>query len=63
MKIIKIIIRTIFELCAIVYPYVIFLKLINASDEITVLNVIGMIVYSIITINLFEWVFEVDNEN
>ena len=63
MKIIKIIIRTIFELCAIVYPYVIFLKIINASDEITVLNVIGMIVYSIIAINLFEWVFEVDNEN
>ena len=63
MKIIKIIIRTIFELCAIVYPYGIFLKIINASDEITVLNVIGMIAYSIIAINLFEWVFEVDNEN
>lgn len=63
MKIIKIIIRTIFELCAIVYPYGIFLKIINASDEITVLNVIGMIVYSIIAINLFEWIFEVDNEN
>ena len=63
MKIIKIIIGTIFELSAIVYPYGIFLKIINASDEITVLNVIGMIVYSIIAINLFEWVFEVNNEN
>lgn len=63
MKIIKGILRTIFELCAIVYPYEIFLKIINASDEITVLNVIGMIVYSIIAINLFEWIFEVDNEN
>lgn len=63
MKIIKGILRAIFELCAIVYPYGIFLKIINASDEITVLNVIGMIVYSIIAINLFEWVFEVNNEN
>ena len=63
MKIIKGILRVIFELSAIVYPYGIFLKIINASDEITVLNVIGMIVYSIIAINLFEWVFEVNNEN
>ena len=62
MKIIKVILRTIFELCAIVYPYVIFLKLINASDKITIINYIGMIIYSIIAINLFEWVFEVNNE-
>lgn len=58
MKIIKIIIRTIFELCAIVYPYVIFLKLINASDKITIIKYIGMIIYTIIAINLFEWAFE-----
>ena len=63
MKIIKGILRAIFELSAIVYPYGIFLKLINAWDKITVLNVIGMIIYSIIAINLFEWVFEVNNEN
>lgn len=63
MKIIKGILRAIFELSAIVYPYGIFLKIINVSDEITVLNVIGMIVYSIIAINLFEWVFEANNEN
>lgn len=63
MKIIKVILRAIFELSAIVYPYGIFLKLINAWDKITVLNVIGMIIYSIIAINLFEWVFEVNNEN
>ena len=62
MKIIKIIIRTIFELCAIFYPYVIFLKLINASDKITIINYIGMIVYSIIAIKLFEWSFETEEK-
>ena len=63
MKIIKGILRAIFELSAIVYPYGIFLIIINAWDKITILNVIGMIIYSIIAISLFEWVFEVNNEN
>lgn len=54
-KILKLTIRAISELCFIVYPYIIFLKLINASDEITLLGIVLMIVYVPLAINICEW--------
>lgn len=57
-NIIKEILRVIFKLCALIYPYVIILGLTNAKDEFTIINIITAILYSIIAINLFEWVFE-----
>ena len=54
-KILKLTIRGISELCFIVYPYITFLKLINASDEITLLRIVLMIVYVPLAINICEW--------
>lgn len=54
-KILKLTIRAISELCFIVAPYNLFLKLINASDEITLLRIVLMIVYIPLAINIFEW--------
>lgn len=60
-RIIKLALRYLFQLCAIVYPYGIFLEIINAKDEITILGTILMAVYVIVAINLFEWCFDVNN--
>ena len=60
-RIIKLALRYLFQLCAIVYPYGIFLEITNAKDEITILGTILMAVYVIVAINLFEWCFDVNN--
>lgn len=57
-KIIKIILKNLFRLSAIVYPYICFLKLTNANDEITILNSLLTAIYCIVTVNLFDWCFE-----
>lgn len=54
-KILKLTIRGISELCFIVYPYITFLNLINANDEITLLRIVLMIVYVPLAINICEW--------
>lgn len=54
-KILKLTIRVISELCFIVYPYITFLNLINARDEITLLGIVLMIVYVPLAINICEW--------
>lgn len=59
-KIIKLSLRYLFELCAVVYPYSILLVITNAKDEITILGTILMIIYVIVVINLFEWCFDLD---
>lgn len=60
-KIIKLALRYFFQLCAIVYPYGIFLEITNVKDEITILGTILMAIYVIVAINLFEWCFDVNN--
>lgn len=60
-RIIKLTLRYLFQLCAIVYPYGIYLELTNAKDEITILNTILMVIYVIVAINLFEWCFDINN--
>ena len=60
-RIIKLALRYLFQLYAIVYPYGIFLEITNAKDEITILGTILMAVYVIVAINLFEWCFDVNN--
>ena len=60
-RIIKLALRYLFQLCAIVYPYGTFLEITNTKDEITILGIISMVVYVIVTINLFEWCFDVNN--
>lgn len=57
-ELIKKILKVMFELCAIVYPYGIFLQITNAKDEITILNCILSFVYCIVVLNLFEWCFD-----
>lgn len=59
-KIIKLSLRYLFELCAVVYPYILLLAITNAKDEITILGTILMIIYVIVVINLFEWCFDLD---
>lgn len=58
--IIKNILKCVFELSAVTYPYSILLMIINAKDEITILGTILMVIYAIIVINLFEWCFDLD---
>lgn len=60
-RIIKLVFRSLFELCAIIFPYGILLKITNAKDEITILGSILMVIYVIIAINLFEWCFDINN--
>lgn len=60
-KKIKTILKYLFELLAITTPYEIFLNIINASDELTVLGVILSLTYCIIMVNLFEWCFDINN--
>ena len=60
-KVIKLALRYLFQLCAIVYPYETFLEITNTKDEITILGTILMVVYIIIVTNLFEWCFDVNN--
>ena len=57
-RIIKLVLRYLFQLCAIVYPYGIFLEITNIKDEITILGTILMVIYAIVAINLFEWCFD-----
>ena len=59
-NIIKYILRYVFELSAVVYPYSLLLTITNAKDEITILGTILMIFYVIVVINLFEWCFGLD---
>lgn len=54
-KILKIIIRSITELLAIVYLYIIILNLFNLPDKITIVNCIASYIYVVIMINLIEW--------
>lgn len=60
-RIIKLALRYLFQLCAIVYPYGTFLEITNAKDEITILGTILMVIYVIVAINLFEWCFDINN--
>lgn len=60
-KKIKTILKYLFELLAITTPYEIFLNIINASDELTVLGAILSLTYCIIMVNLFEWCFDINN--
>lgn len=60
-RIIKLALRYLFRLCAIVYPYELFLEITNAKDEITILGTILTAVYVIVAINLFDWCFDVNN--
>ena len=60
-RIIKLALRYLFQLCAIVYPYEIFLVITNAKDEITILGTILTVIYAIVVINLFEWCFDINN--
>ena len=57
-KIIKNILRYLFELSAVTYLYMILLNITNAKDETTILGTILMIIYAIVTLNLFEWCFD-----
>ena len=59
-NIIKNILKCVFELSAVIYPYSILLMIINAKDEITILGTILMVIYAIIVIILFEWCFDLD---
>lgn len=61
-RIIKLALRYLFQLCAIVYPYGIFLEITNAKDEITILGTILMVIYVIVAINLFEWCFDLKSK-
>lgn len=61
-RIIKLILKSLFQLSAIVYPYEIFLKIINAKDEITVLGFILTAIYVTVTINLFDWCFDLKSK-
>lgn len=61
-KVIKLALRYLFQLCAIIYPYGIYLELTNAKDEITILGTILMVVYIIIATNLFEWCFDLESK-
>ena len=60
-RIIKLALRYLFQLCAMVYPYGTFLEITNAKDEITILGTILMVIYAIVVINLFEWCFDINN--
>ena len=60
-KKIKITLRYLFELLAITTPYEVFLNIIDAGDELTVLGVILSLIYCIIMVNLFEWCFDINN--
>lgn len=61
-RIIKLTLRYLFQLCAIVYPYGTFLEITNAKDEVTILGTILMVVYVIVAINLFEWCFDLESK-
>ena len=61
-KIIKLTLRSLFELSAIIFPYGILLKITNAKDEVTILGTILMAIYVIVAINLFEWCFDSESK-
>ena len=57
-ELIRKILKVMFELCAIVYPYGTFLQITNTKDEITLLNCILSFIYCVVALNLFEWCFD-----
>lgn len=57
-NIIKEILKLIYKLSAITYPYVIFLKIANIPDEITILSSVFTMIYAVISIILFNWCYE-----
>lgn len=54
-KILKLIIRTILDLCAIMYLFEIICVVFKLPDEITTLTCIIDIIYAIFMVNLVEW--------
>lgn len=63
MKLLKQILRSLFETFAVCYSYIIFLNITNAKDEITLLNFILMMIYVIVALNLFEWCFDIERKS
>lgn len=62
MKLLKLILRSLFETFAVCYPYILFLNITNAKDEITLSNFILMMIYVIVALNLFEWCFDIERK-
>lgn len=56
--IIKETLKCLFKISAITYPFVVFSKVVNISDEITIIRCILAIIYSTISIMLFNWCYE-----
>lgn len=57
-NIIKEILKQLYKLSAITYPYAIFLKITNIPDEITIIGSIFTMIYAIVSIILFNWCYE-----
>lgn len=57
-NIIKEILKQLYKLSAITYPYAIFLKIANIPDEITIIGSIFAMIYATISIILFNWCYE-----
>ncbi len=57
-NIIKEILKQLYKLSAITYPYVIFSKIANIPDEITIIGCIFAMIYATLSIILFNWCYE-----